>query len=56
MSSLNGTGAITKCRQRNYYERIIRDEQEMSRIWDYIETNPIHWADDDENPANIKNE
>ncbi len=54
MNSLDGTGEITKFRQRNYYERIIRDEQEMSRIWDYIETNPIHWADDDENPANIK--
>ena len=22
----------------------------MQKIWDYIETNPLHWADDDENP------
>lgn len=40
--------------QRNYYEHIIRNEQEMAKIWDYIETNPLHWADDDENPMNIQ--
>lgn len=38
--------------QRNYYERVIRNENEMAKIWDYIETNPLHWADDDENPLN----
>ena len=36
--------------QRNYYERIIRNEQEMDRITRYIESNPTRWADDDENP------
>ncbi|MBN1452414.1 MAG: hypothetical protein JW963_15470 [Anaerolineales bacterium] len=40
--------------QRNYYERIIRNEQEMAKIWDYIETNPLHWADDDGNPVNVQ--
>ena len=39
--------------QRNYYERIIRDEREMDRIHRYIESNPSQWADDDENPANL---
>ena len=39
--------------QRNYYERIIRDEREMNRIHRYIESNPSMWADDDENPANL---
>jgi len=39
--------------QHNYYDRIIRNEREMAKIQDYIETNPIHWADDDENPVNI---
>jgi putative transposase len=33
--------------QRNYYERIIRDEDEMGRIREYIATNPAHWAEDD---------
>ena len=36
--------------QRNYYERIIRDEHELQRIREYIETNPARWTDDRENP------
>jgi REP element-mobilizing transposase RayT len=39
--------------QRNYYEHIIRDEREMDRIARYIESNPLRWADDDENPNRI---
>ncbi len=35
--------------QRNYYEHIIRDENEWARIRVYIETNPINWTHDDEN-------
>ena len=54
MNRLDGTGAITKFWQRNYYERIIRNENEMAKIWDYIETNPLNWADDNENPLNIQ--
>ncbi len=38
--------------QRNYHDRIIRNEREMARIWDYIEANPARWDDDDENPRN----
>jgi putative transposase len=36
--------------QRNYYEHIIRSEREMDNITKYIETNPLRWNDDDENP------
>ena len=32
--------------QRNYYEHIIRDENDFSRIVDYIQNNPISWVDD----------
>ncbi len=32
--------------QRNYWEHIIHDEGEYTRIRDYILTNPVHWADD----------
>ena len=53
MNLQGGTGTITKFWQRNYYEHIIRNEREMQKIWDYIETNPLHWADDGENPVNI---
>jgi len=40
MNAIGGTGTITKFWQRNYYERIIRDEREMDRIHRYIESNP----------------
>jgi len=35
--------------QRNYHEHIIRNEREMGSIWGYIEANPVHWQDDEEN-------
>jgi putative transposase len=38
--------------QRNYYERILRDEDEMQRIQDYIEINPVFWEEDEHNPLN----
>jgi putative transposase len=37
--------------QRNYYEHIIRDEESLSRIRQYIADNPAQWALDRENPA-----
>ena len=36
--------------QRNYYERIIRDDDELDRIRCYIEDNPAMWEMDRENP------
>jgi REP element-mobilizing transposase RayT len=40
--------------QRNYYEHIIRDEKDLQRITEYIETNPLRWDEDDENPIKIQ--
>lgn len=40
--------------QRNYYEHIIRDENELNRIREYIINNQLQWADDENNPENIK--
>ncbi len=37
--------------QRNYYEHIIRDEDDLNRIRQYIIDNPMQWAFDHENPA-----
>lgn len=34
--------------QRNYYEHIIRDEDELNKIREYIKNNPANW-DTDEN-------
>lgn len=33
--------------QRNYYDHIIRNEEEYQEIWRYIETNPIKWEEDE---------
>jgi REP element-mobilizing transposase RayT len=42
--------------QRNYYEHIIRNEDELNRIRQYIVENPLKWNDDIENPLNWKKE
>lgn len=38
--------------QRNYYERVIRDEKELDAVREYIANNPKRWESDSENPAN----
>ena len=40
----------TRLWQRNYWERIIRNEKELDRIREYIRNNPIKWQSDAENP------
>lgn len=37
--------------QRNYYEHVIRDENSLRRIREYIRDNPAAWPTDAENPA-----
>jgi REP element-mobilizing transposase RayT len=37
--------------QRGYYEHVIRDEESLNRIRQYILDNPARWAYDRENPA-----
>lgn len=49
INALDGTGVITNIWQRNYYERIVRNEGEMEAIWGYIEGNPANWEQDEEN-------
>jgi REP element-mobilizing transposase RayT len=51
------THAINKIRnstavpvwQRNYYEHIIREDQELYAIREYIRYNPLKWDEDEEN-------
>ncbi len=33
--------------QRSYYDHIIRSEADYLRIWEYIETNPAKWREDE---------
>jgi len=37
--------------QRNYYERVIRDDRELYSIREYIRYNPLKWDEDEENPV-----
>jgi len=39
--------------QRNYYEHVVRDEDELNRIREYIDLNPLQWDLDRENPRNL---
>ncbi len=39
--------------QRNYYEHIIRNDNDLQNKTDYIEANPLLWEQDHENPVNI---
>ena len=36
--------------QRSYYERVVRNENELKRIREYIQNNPLKWELDRENP------
>jgi len=50
MNRIDSTGTVTKFWQRNYYEHIIRNDQDLQNITNYIEANPLLWEQDDENP------
>ena len=32
--------------QKSYHEHVIRNENDYRDIWEYIENNPIRWAED----------
>jgi REP element-mobilizing transposase RayT len=36
--------------QRNYYEHVLRNENDLARIREYVVNNPLQWALDQENP------
>lgn len=36
--------------QRNYYEHVVRDDDSLNRIRQYIIDNPALWEFDEENP------
>jgi REP element-mobilizing transposase RayT len=38
--------------QRNYYEHVIRDDEDLNKIREYIFTNPNNWFEDEENTEN----
>ena len=40
--------------QRNYYEHIVRDEEDLYNIRQYIINNPLKWKEDEYNPNKAK--
>jgi len=40
--------------QRNYYEHIIRDDESLNSIREYIANNPLQWELDRENPVRAR--
>ena len=40
--------------QRNFYERVIRNDRELDDIRDYIVGNPAKWETDEENPDVVR--
>jgi putative transposase len=40
--------------QSKFYDRVIRDEDELWRVREYIDNNPAQWEADRNNPINIK--
>jgi REP-associated tyrosine transposase len=49
INKLRGTAGVPVW-QRNYYEHVIRNQEELDRIRTYIEANPAMWHMDEENP------
>jgi len=43
-------GYKSKIWQRNYFEHIIRNQEDHFRIREYIQNNPLQWELDEENP------
>jgi REP element-mobilizing transposase RayT len=39
--------------QRNYYERVIRNERELEAVRQYIRDNPLKWNEDPNNPERM---
>ena len=37
--------------QRSFYDHVIRDDDDLGRIREYIQNNPMSWTLDEENPA-----
>jgi putative transposase len=52
INQLRGTPGVPVW-QRNYYEHIVRDEDDMGRIREYIAHNPARWAHDTEHPTRM---
>ena len=44
---LTNRAAAEQLWQPSYYDHVVRNEQDFLRIWNYIDTNPARWAEDE---------
>ena len=49
INALQNTRGVTVW-QRNYYEHVIREEDDLARIREYITCNHLTWTEDEYNP------
>jgi putative transposase len=49
--SVRLSGLLGFAWQRNYHEHIIRNEEDLDRIREYVAFNPADWSEDSENPG-----
>ncbi len=42
-NAYNAFTTVVKVWQKSYHDRIIRNEAEYQKFWEYIETNPLKW-------------
>ncbi len=54
MNTVENANSVAKFWQRNYHEHIIRNETDLKNKTDYIESNPLLWDQDEENPNQRK--
>ncbi|MGA3286893.1 MAG: hypothetical protein ABSD46_05685 [Bacteroidota bacterium] len=52
MNGIRGTPGI-RFWQRNYYDRVIRNDKELNNIRDYVHNNVLQWAIKRDDPDNI---
>ncbi len=49
----NNLNTVGKIWQRNYYEHVIRNEEELNLVREYIIYNPLKWQFDSNNPNHV---
>ena len=50
LNALRGTPGVPVW-QKNYYEHVVRGEDDLARIRKYVQNYPLKWAEDELNPA-----
>ncbi len=50
IKQFSSTPFVRRLWQRSYYEHVLRDEEEVARVRQYIRDNPLNWETDEENP------